>query len=346
MGRQVRVGLLVLVALAIFMVTVFTLGQQEHLWERKVAYEIHFARAGGLAVGAGVSLAGVPVGSVTGMSFPADPSVPYIDVGISVTGDVAARIRENTVATIRTYGVLGDRYIELTTDSTEAPPIAPGGLIPSIDPIDYEAVLGQSGDIVTNIVEVTASLKSVLGSIERGEGLLGAMVRNRELGESTLVDFQKTMANLQTTTRSLNDILERVDRGEGLLGRLTRKTKEGDALIADIEHSAQALDQLTTRFSKGHGAVPRLMEDEEYGRQLTDNLQRITTDLAQVTDKLQRGEGTLGKLVNDPALYHDTRSLVARLRGNWVVRLLGFGGGAVAVTPAPAPAQPEQAPAP
>src|SRR4051812_29796037 len=102
------------------MVTVFTLGQQEHLWEKKIGYEIHFARAGGLAVGAGVSLAGVPVGSVTTMRFPNDPSVPYIEVEVSVTGDVAARIRQNTVATIRTYGLLGDRYIELTSDSTEA----------------------------------------------------------------------------------------------------------------------------------------------------------------------------------------------------------------------------------
>ena len=99
-----------------------------------------------------------------------------------MTRNVAPRLRENSVATIRTYGLLGDRYIELTAGSPDAAPVQPGGLLSSIDPIDYEAVLGQSGDIVTNIVEVTASLKDVLGAIQRGEGLLGAMVRNRELG--------------------------------------------------------------------------------------------------------------------------------------------------------------------
>jgi len=327
MSRQARVGLLVFVALVIFMVATFTLGQQEHLWERKVSYELHFARAGGLAVGAGVSLAGVPVGSVTGMSFPTDPSVPYIDVTINVTGDVTARIRESTIATIRTYGLLGDRYIELTPGATDAPPVAPGGLVSSIDPIDYEAVLGQSGDIASNIVEVTASLKTVLGSIERGEGLLGAMLRNREAGEATLADFQRTMANLQTTTRALDDIIQRVNQGEGLLGRLTRKTKEGDALIADIERSMAAVDHLMGRLSKGHGTLPRLMEDQAYADRVLGNLDRISANLAKVTERLERGDGTLGKLVNDPSLYQDTRALMGRLRGNWLLRMLGVGGG-------------------
>src|SRR5262245_1698498 len=165
---QLKVGLLVLAALVVFMATIFSLGQQEHLWERKVEYEIHFARAGGLLVGAGVSLAGVPVGSVASMRFPEDPSVSYIQVGIKVGGDVAVRVRENSVASIRTLGLLGDRYIELTAGTPDAPTLAPGSVINAIDPVDYEAVLGQSGDIVTNVVEVTASLKTVLSPSSTG----------------------------------------------------------------------------------------------------------------------------------------------------------------------------------
>jgi phospholipid/cholesterol/gamma-HCH transport system substrate-binding protein len=325
MTTQLRVGLLVLVALAIFMVTVFTLGQQEHLWQRKVHYEIHFARAGGLAVGAGVSLTGVPVGSIAEMRFSDDPMVSFIEVGVSVAGNVAPRIREGSVATVRTLGLLGDRYIELTPGSADAPPIEPGGLIPSIDPVDYEAVLGQSGDIVSNVVEVTASLKVVLGAIERGEGLLGAMVRNRELGEATLVDFQRTMANLQDTTRSLDDILHRVNRGEGLLGRLTRTSKEDEELIANVDKSARSLKELTARLNSGHGLLAKLVDDDAYAQRVLGNLDRTLGDLAEVAGKLDRGEGTLGKLVNDPALYHDTQSLLGRARRSWLLRL--FVGG-------------------
>jgi phospholipid/cholesterol/gamma-HCH transport system substrate-binding protein len=321
--RTMKVGLLVTVALALLMGAILTLGQQEHFWERKVRYEIHFARTNGLQVGAPVSLTGVVIGSVAEMRFPSDPAAAYIEVVIGVTRDVTARLRENSVATIRTYGLLGDRYIELTAGSPDAGPVPPGGLLYSIDPIDYEAVLGQSGDIVTNIVEVTASLKDVLGSIQRGEGLLGAMVRNRELGESTLVDLQHTMANVQETSRVLEKILRRVEHGQGLLGQLTGPNKEADTLLARVARTSHALERFATRLERGKGALPQLIEDEAYARRVLGNLDRTVADLADVAAKLDRGQGTLGKLVNDPSLYHEAEGLVGRVRRSWWLRLMG-----------------------
>src|SRR5262245_17698090 len=330
---QLKVGLLVLAALVVFMATIFSLGQQEHLWERKVEYEIHFARAGGLLVGAGVSLAGVPVGSVASMRFPEDPSVSYIQVGIKVGGDVAVRIRENSVASISTLGLLGDRYIELTAGSPDAPSLAPGSVINAIDPVDYEAVLGQSGDIVTNVVEVTASLKTVLQSIEHGEALLGAMVRNRELGEATLRDLQATMSHIEETSHALDDVLQRVRRGEGLLGRLTTNTKENEALITSMTRSAKSLDEFASRLNRRKGVVARLVDDEEYARRLLGNLDKTLADLAQVLDKVNRGDGTLGRLVNDPSLYNDTQRLVGQARRSWLLRMLGAGKGEPTAAP-------------
>ncbi len=340
MGSQhLRVGLLVLAALVVFMATIFSLGQRDHVWERKNEYEIHFARAGGLIVGAGVSLTGVPVGSVTEMRFPADPAVSYIEVRIKVAGDVATRVRENTVATIRTLGLLGDRYIELSAGSAEAPPLPLGGIINSIDPVDYEAVLGQSGDIVTNVVEVTASLKTVLQAIDHGEGLLGAMLRNRELGEATLRDFQATMAHVQETSNALDEVLQRVRRGEGLLGRLTQNTKESEALVGGLTRTAKSLDEFTARLNQRRGIANRLVDDEAYARRVLENLDRTLAELAQVMEKLNKGDGTLGKLVNDPALYEDAQGLVGQARRSWLLRLFGGGSG-----DAPAPPAPTEAP--
>src|SRR5438132_20153 len=177
-SQTARVGFLVFVALAILIATIMSLGGEQKFWERKVQYEVHFARTNGLQVGAPVSLTGVTIGSVAEMRFPPDPTASYIQVLVNVLGDATPRIHENSVATIRTFGLLGDRYVELSAGSPDSPPLPAGGLISSIDPVDYEAVLGQSGDIVTNVVEVTASLKVVLQAIERGEGTLGKLVND------------------------------------------------------------------------------------------------------------------------------------------------------------------------
>src|SRR5260370_20182985 len=152
------------------MVTIFSLGAEQRFWERKVQYEVHFTRTGGLQTGAQVSLNGVPIGTVVELRFPPDPAVSYIQVLVNVKGNLAPRVRENTVASIRTIGLLGDRYIELSAGTLASPPVAPGGLIPSTDPADIEALVGQGGGIGTNLAQGSAPLKGVLGAIPPGQG--------------------------------------------------------------------------------------------------------------------------------------------------------------------------------
>src|SRR2546428_11738744 len=98
------------------------------------------------------------------MRFPPDPAATYIQVLLNVRGDVAPRIRDDTVASIRTYGLLGDRYIELSAGSPEAPAVPPGGLISSIDPVDIRRPVGRGGGIVHNIRQVAPPPEDVLGS--------------------------------------------------------------------------------------------------------------------------------------------------------------------------------------
>src|SRR5207248_1300462 len=234
-------------------------------------------------------------------------------------GEAAPGLDDDSVTAHGAYGWLGALVVHRSAGCAVAASVPPGMLMSPLDPVDYEAVLGQSGDIVTNVVEVTASLRVVLQAIERGEGLLGAMVRNRELGESTLVDLQHTMANVQDTTRSLEDILQRLNHGEGILGRLTRNTKEVDELFARVNHAAKSLDQLSDRLNRGRGTVGKLMEDEAYATRVLGNLDTALKDLKDVAEKLDRGDGTLGKLVNDPSLYHDAKALVGTARRSWLL---------------------------
>src|SRR5206468_3491153 len=81
-----KIGLLVAIALAVLMVTVFSLNQEQPFWERKVQYELRFTRTGGLQTGAPVSLSGVSIGTVAEMRFPPDPALNYIQVLINVKG--------------------------------------------------------------------------------------------------------------------------------------------------------------------------------------------------------------------------------------------------------------------
>src|SRR5262245_55628337 len=113
MAKETRVGTLVLAALVIAGVAIFLLGRQQHVWERKIGYELRFARTNRRQPGRPVGLAGVPVGSVDHLSFDPDSTKNEIIVDVALDAKVAPRIRTDTKATIRTLGLLGDKAIEL-----------------------------------------------------------------------------------------------------------------------------------------------------------------------------------------------------------------------------------------
>jgi phospholipid/cholesterol/gamma-HCH transport system substrate-binding protein len=121
--QALRVGVLTAVSLAILAAV-------------KARYLVQFHHTNGLQVGAPVALTGVVIGTVEEMGFPRDVDAQYIVVHIRVDGDVAPRIRENSVASVRTLGLLGDKYIELSAGTAEAQPLPPGSIIASLDPID------------------------------------------------------------------------------------------------------------------------------------------------------------------------------------------------------------------
>jgi phospholipid/cholesterol/gamma-HCH transport system substrate-binding protein len=320
-GQLLRVGILMSAALATFTVGLFLIGRGKGLLQRSVHYHVHFSRTNGLLVGAPVALTGVTVGSVTDITFPEEAEVRHIDVEIEVRRRVMHRIREDTVASIRTQGVLGDKYIELSAGTPEAPAREPGSVIPEVEPIDYEAVLGQSGDIVSNIVELTASLRSILQAIDRGEGLLGAVVRNRDQGELTFADIQQAVSNIAEITGYMQSILASVERGEGLIGALVRDTDTAQGVLVGLTRSAENLDRFTERLNRSRGLLPRLLEDEEYATRVLADLEATTRSLAELTGKMSRGEGTLGALIQDRTLYDETTAFVRTTRKSWALRL-------------------------
>jgi phospholipid/cholesterol/gamma-HCH transport system substrate-binding protein len=319
MAKETRVGVLVLASLVIAGVAIFLLGGQQHLWQRKVDFTLHFARTNGLQTGAPVSLSGLPIGSVDWLHFASEPDATDIVVGVEVDAKVAPRIRTDTRATIRTLGLLGDKYIELVPGGDpNADAIPAGGRINTVDPTDYEALVGKSGgDIVSNVVEVTAALKDVLGTIQRGEGLLGAMLHNREFGDQTLASLQGTLKNIRETTNTLDHLIKKVDQGDGLVGRLLNDKQ----LAGSLERSLKSLERVTNRVEHGQGLAMRLVDDRAYGDRVLAKLDQASEDLASVAHKLDEGHGTLGKLINEPTLHDETRALVREVRSSWMVRL-------------------------
>lgn len=361
---QIRVGLVIVTALVILGATIFLMGKERRFFESKVPFEIRFSRTIGLREGAPVSLTGVRVGSVESLTFAPDVQDNYIVVRVNVVGEVVGRIRSDTVARIRTQGVLGDKYIELSGGSPESKLLPPGGLIAAVDPVDYEGLLGESGDVVQNISAIAGSLrailqsaeegkgllgqviapqhekkwvetannlraaslslKNILHSVEKGEGLVGQLVQNKEAGQALMEDLKAGLHQLRAATESLQKTAQKIERGEGTLGTLIHDPHAGREILANLRRSASNLESVTRQLREGDGVLHRLIMDKPYADRLLGHLEKTTSDLAQITGRIERGEGSLGALVNDPELYQEAKGLVGDLKGSWLFSIYRF----------------------
>jgi len=321
------VGLVAAVALAVIVLTIVLVGSEQRIWEGHTGYRIHFSRTNGLAKGAPVRLNGLAVGSVTDMRFPADPTANYIEVTLRVASHATGKVTQTTVGRIQSLGLLGDKYIELSSVKSDAEPLAAHGVIRSIDPVDYEAILGQSGDIVSNAIEVTALLKQVLTDINNRSGLIGRLISDDTLGTDILTNIDSTIRNIESATARIDDLLERIDTGRGAVGVLMDEEagrKANESLESLRTATADARDFMA-KLSHGRGVVPRLVGDEDYADLTLGNLQASTTSIADITSKVRSGRGSLGKLIYDEKLYDEANELVGGSGSGGFWRLLWRG---------------------
>lgn len=324
-NKSFAVGALTITTLVIVAVSVFLVGQEQRFWEGKNHYRIEFTRTNGLQEGAPVALNGVSVGSVRKMRFPNDPRAQYVEVQLSVSSSVANRIRQDTVGRIQTLGMLGDKYVELAAGSVEAELLAPGNLIRSVDPVDYEAILGQSGDVVSNAIEVTALLRQVLNDVLTGEGVVGRLINDKDFGLSFMEDVNSTAASLESASARIDRLAARVEKGEGTMGKLLSDDGRVDTIIENLEDASADVADFADSLNEGQGTLARLVHDDQFAEETLDGFRRSSTSIAAITSKINQGEGTLGKLVNDVALYDGANSWVSGSSRGGFWKLLGRG---------------------
>lgn len=347
-----RVGLTVVAALAVAALAVMTIGERQNLFASKTSYYVRFATVNGLSVGSDVRLNGVPVGSVREIVLPRDMGETLLEVRISVDSRFEQRIRRDSIARIKTLGLLGDKYIELISGSPAAEPIPEGGEIPAAPQTNVEQLAAAGEDVMNNIVTISAQLSRILGRMERGEGLLGELSLDADPDRKLSTELLDTLAALRQAAvtiesgrgavpRLLNDpaladklegsidridsLLARAQEGQGLLPALLddeQARARFDRALANLEEATARLSSAAGKIDTGDALLARMMNDEAWGREVADELKALITNLRELTDKLNRGEGTLGRLIVDPSIAEAIEDIVVGVDESRLLRWL------------------------
>ncbi len=162
MSRAFRLGVFIVATLLILAAGVFLIGEKRFLFRRTYRLKAEFQDVVGLNNGADVRVGGIHLGTVKYISLPNGPS-GKLTVVMDMASSTENIIRQNSVATIKTEGLLGDKYVEISFGSEKAPAIESGDTIKGETPVDFSdaalAAMNQTKTAAAAFAEDADALK-------------------------------------------------------------------------------------------------------------------------------------------------------------------------------------------
>lgn len=134
---ELAVGIFVIAGLVCLAYLTIKLGQLEVLGDRGYEIQAVFSSSGGLKTGSSVVIAGVEVGRVKKVIL------DDYQARVTMSLPLAVKIQEDAIASIKTKGLIGEKYVEISPGGLDEN-LEPGGVIRDTQPpIDIEQLISK-----------------------------------------------------------------------------------------------------------------------------------------------------------------------------------------------------------
>jgi len=313
---QIKVGLVMTIAFVVLLIAVFFTGNIQNVFLKKAELKIQFRDVVGLRKGAPVWILGLEEGSVKNITL--DPTYGVI-VTIAVNKNALEFVRKDSRATILTMGLLGDKYIELSTGSPQAEPIRPAEVIKGSSEMGLREVMGQFiekiDSLVTKIEGGQGTIAKLLNDPALYNNLLGAthslsaFLENLKDSKGTLkllIDDPSVYKKMLAATSSIEEFSKRINESSGTLRRLI----EDPSLYNKTLTVASQIEEFSRKLNESQGTLKKMIEDPA----LYENFNRDLKELSSILEKIDKGEGVAGALIKDRELAKELKDTVTELK--------------------------------
>ena len=293
---QLKVGVLILIALAILVAAVLKLGQAGNLFGKRYSLVAFVGSAAGLRVGGQVTVAGQVAGSIKEIKFlpPDADTTRNLRLELEVDRELTDQVRKDSRAKIKAVGLLGDKLFDISVGTPKYRTLHEGDTVPVIPSLDYSEVVQQASGAITEVVRLTRDLSKVTGSINRGEGTLGQLVTNRQLYDQ-----------LNNTLLRTSSLMAKLENPRGTVGRLL----DDPQLYISLTRAIASADTVLAQIHSGNGSIGKLLRDDSLYIHLNGVVARADT----LVSVMANGKGTMSKLFTDQQLYDQLVKTVTEL---------------------------------
>jgi phospholipid/cholesterol/gamma-HCH transport system substrate-binding protein len=284
---EIRVGIFVLVCLAVSAWLVWKFGKYEPLTRKGYEIEVVFSNVGGIVKDASVLYGGIKVGSVRDISL---DQTGQLKIHVKLDIFQTVKIRNDAKFVINQSGLLGDRYIDVMPQGATADFLKPGDVVEGSTSVDLS-------EAIHSVVDVLHQAAGTIGRVDKAIQRIDETVLSRQSLEhidSSLANIDTATSNAVALTLSVRGV---VDENRGKVDNTL--TRFSDA-AANLNQTSRKIDQVVTA-------------NQDDIRTATKQLAESAGRLNDILAKLEKGEGTAGKLLVDPTLHDE----IVRLVQNW-----------------------------
>lgn len=295
-ARLIGVGAFVIAGGLLFALGLFMIGDRRSLFEDNFEVYAEFSKLAGLEGGATVRVAGLDAGEVTAISVPTRPEGRF-RVRVRIREDLHAVVRSDSVASIQTEGLVGNKFVQVEGGSESSPRAPNGSTIQSRDPIDIADLLQQLSGTLTLVDSTIEELKGdILEAINTIDDTAGAA---RDLILDSRTDVKALTADARRITSDMRGITTSINEGHGTIGRLLhddqlyrdaqRVAAEAEKVVANLrEVTAQAREAIADFNGKLKGKDSQVQGIAADLRQTLVHARDAMSDLADDAEALKR----------------------------------------------------------
>ncbi len=306
-SSEIKAGMFIFLSLIVLAVFIFMLGDVKERFKPKKNVRVVFNFTVGLEVGAPVRYAGLQVGRVKEIDLLNSLDEEGVDrVIVLAQINPSIKVRRDSIASIKTSGLMGGPYLEIRPGSSSSPVLKEGEQLMGQEPFQFT----QMGDMVEEMVfqvrkftqladALTTDSRETLKAFKTSlESLNAILVDNRE-------EIRENLKNLARVSRELYNILEGNGARIGeIIEHVHSFTQKADRLITDREPDFVNIIEQTDGLTH---ELEALLKENRVG-------------IAELISSMKKDTGTIAKNISsasnslDETLHQSSAILIENRR--------------------------------
>lgn len=287
--RAAIVGVFIFLGIAIFIITILTLGGEKKTFRDSITIKTVFDDVEGLQKGNNVWFSGVKIGTIKRVLFVGNSMV---EVDLNIEEKSKGFIRKDATAKIGSEGFIGNKIIEISGGTPKVASVEDGDMLAVEKTLSTDEMIGTFQANNKNLLDITTDLKVVSKRLTNGEGTVGKLLTDDTMADelsSVLAALRRASANTERLTATVHNYTKQLNNK----GSLTHELVSDTVVFARIKATARQIDEISKTTNE------------------------VILDLKNASNNINRGvnntNSPVGMLLKDEAAANDIKVILSNL---------------------------------